>query len=270
MIVDQFFRVARLIARVRAAADERPLRRLAELEGAVVALGAPHVENRGRLVIGSGCQIGSRPVQTHLVVHRGATLRIGRDVQLAHGCGIACHSVIQIGDGSSLGAFTMVLDSDYHVPGDPLARAVPLAIEIGRNVRIGSHVTVLRGSHIGDGAIVEPGTVVSGEIPAGARVRGVPAQLVDERAGEARTHEDKTVSARVLRAAMRAFRLKAAPSLSDGPSQIAAWNSLGALSLLVAIEEEFGLALGEQEVKSVRRLEDLVTLLSRITTRTAA
>jgi len=269
MSAKQFELVSRLIARVQAVADARPLRRRAELCGPALALGAPHVENRGRLVIGAGFRVSSRPVQTHIVIHRGATLRIGNDVQLAHGCGIACHAGIQIGDNTQLGAFTMLLDSDYHVPGDRLARAVPLAIEIGRDVCIGGNVTVLRGSRIGDGAVIEPGTVVSGDIPAGARVRGVPARLVEDQEG-VRVSSDDSVAARVLRAAMRAFRLKTAPSLSDGPNQITAWNSLGALSLLVVIEEEFGHPLGEQEVQSVRQLGDLVTLLSRVTRRSAA
>lgn len=252
-------RLALWVTRAQSSLAARPLRKHAEVEAPCFALGAPWVENRGRISIGSGFHISSRPVQTHLVVHRGATLRIGHDVHVSHGCGIACHSLIQIGDRTQIGAFTMVLDSDYHVPGDPTAKAVPLPIEIGREVCIGSQVTILRGSRIGDHAIIEPGTVVSGDIPAGARVAGVPARLVlDPQQGE----KDGSVDTRVTRTAMRTFRLETPPSLNDGPEQINAWNSLGALSLLVSIEEEFGVSLSEQDVQSVRTLGDLVRLLS--------
>jgi acetyltransferase-like isoleucine patch superfamily enzyme len=249
-----------LLARTRAALAERPLRRSAVVADPLYVTAAPHIENAGRLEIGPGFSIVSSPVQAHIVVQRGATLLIGRGVSMAHGTGIACHSHIQIGDCTQIGAFTMLLDTDYHVPGNPTARAEPLPISIGHGVRIGSQVTILRGSRIGDGALIEAGTVVSGEIPAGARVAGVPARLVQEAAP---LDPGASLETRVAHVAMKAFRLQGPPSLSDGPAQISAWDSLGALSFLIGLEEEFGLTLGEKDAQSVRRLSDVVHLLGR-------
>lgn len=252
--------VGRLVAKTRTALVQRPLRRHAIVAEPLHVLGTPHIESMGRIEIGPGFSIVSSPVQAHIVVHRGASLWIGSGVSMAHGSGIACHSQIQIGDGTQIGAYTLLLDTDYHVPGNPTARAEPLPISIGRGVRIGSQVTILRGSRIGDGALIEAGTVVSGEIPAGARVAGVPARLVQESLPR---DLDASLEARVAHVAMKAFRLTGAPAMSDGPAQIAAWDSLGALSFLIGLEEEFGITLGEKDAQSVRQLSDVVHLLDR-------
>ena len=42
-----------------------------------------------------------------------------------------------------------------------------------------------------------------------------------------------------------------------GPDDFAAWDSLGSLRLLLAIEDEFGLRLAEQEMVRVRTVADL-------------
>ena len=49
------------------------------------------------------------------------------------------------------------------------------AIEIGAGARIGSRSMLNPGAVIGEGAEIEPGTVVYGEIPAGERWGGAPA-----------------------------------------------------------------------------------------------
>ena len=51
-------------------------------------------------------------------------------------------------------------------------------VAIGRNVWIGDKVTVLPGVHIGDGAIIGAGSVVTGDVPAYAVVAGNPARII--------------------------------------------------------------------------------------------
>ena len=55
---------------------------------------------------------------------------------------------------------------------------LPAPIHIGKSVWLGSHVTVLPGITIGDGAIVAAGAVVTKDVPAGTTVAGVPAQII--------------------------------------------------------------------------------------------
>lgn len=50
--------------------------------------------------------------------------------------------------------------------------------EIGNDVWIGAHVTLLEGVTIGDGAIVAAGAVVTRDVPAYAVVGGVPAKII--------------------------------------------------------------------------------------------
>lgn len=260
LLMTALMSLERRLTGARHARHARLIRRHARVDETLRVIGAPHVECSGLLEIGPHFVVHSLPVQTHLVIRRGAALQIGRDVHIAHGCGIACHSHIEIGDGTQLRPFVMVLDTDYHVPGDPTARPVPLPIKIGRGVRIGTQVTILRGSVIGDGAVIEPGSVVSGEVPAFSHVSGVPARLVVQET--AHGERGTSVEQRVIRVAMQAFRLQTEPSLDDGPNQIGAWNSLGALSLLVGLEEEFGCSFSEQDAQAVRTLGDIVRMLS--------
>jgi acyl carrier protein len=58
---------------------------------------------------------------------------------------------------------------------------------------------------------------------------------------------------------MQVLSLPSIPDASAGPEQIAQWDSLGALRLIVAIEDTFGIALGEDQMKAARSIRDLAT-----------
>lgn len=61
-------------------------------------------------------------------------------------------------------------DDDYTEP-----------VEIGNDVWIGSNVIVLRGVHIGNGAIIAAGAVVTKDVPEYTIVGGVPARTIKNR-----------------------------------------------------------------------------------------
>ncbi len=56
---------------------------------------------------------------------------------------------------------------------------------IGNDVWIGAHVTLMRGTHVGDGAVVATGSVVTKDVPPYAIVGGNPARLIRWRFAEA-------------------------------------------------------------------------------------
>lgn len=54
-------------------------------------------------------------------------------------------------------------------------------VVIGNDVWIGERVTILPGVHVGDGAILAAGSVITKDVPAYAIVAGVPAKLIKMR-----------------------------------------------------------------------------------------
>lgn len=219
--------------------------------------GRPYISNRGRLEIGADFHLQSRPALSHLVATAGGTIRVGDRVHISHGAAISAQSEVSIGDDTQIGSYVVVMDSDFHAIGDRTVMPPPLPVQIGKRVTIGHRVTILRGSNIGDDAHIASGSVVSGHVAAGTSVAGVPARPLTEKNTSAEGEGG------VLALAMKVFRLPALPKPGDGPDSIPGWDSLGALKLVLAIEDSFGVTLGEAELKSTRTLADLIAVLER-------
>ncbi|MFO0590952.1 MAG: hypothetical protein U0441_25640 [Polyangiaceae bacterium] len=226
--------------------------------------GLPFIENLGALTIGDDLDLASGPVRSHLVTGVRGVLEIGNHVTIGFGAAIAAEMRVQIGDGAHLGPMVMLLDSDYHVAGDSTAPPEASPIVIGPGAWLGEGVTVLRGATIGRGARVEAGSVVSGNVPEGAHVAGVPARVIKEppetatlpaQLSPAASEVPSSVEARVLRIAADVFVLPSLPALTDGPKTLPAWDSLGALRLLVSLEEAFSIRLPDGALAGARDLE---------------
>jgi acetyltransferase-like isoleucine patch superfamily enzyme len=54
-------------------------------------------------------------------------------------------------------------------------------VRIGNDVWIGTRAIILPGVHVGDGAIIGAGSVVTRDVPALAVVGGVPARVIKQR-----------------------------------------------------------------------------------------
>ena len=95
--------------------------------------------------------------------------------------GIFCTDAdIEIGSYSFVAHEVVLAD---HAAAAPLERngrhrARSENIRIGDNVWIGARAIILGGAVIGDDAVIGAGTLVAGEVPAGAVVAGNPARLV--------------------------------------------------------------------------------------------
>jgi acetyltransferase-like isoleucine patch superfamily enzyme len=142
-----------------------------------------------------GLSIGTRSVMegVQFAIGPNASLTVGDNCCFTNAI-LLCELDIRIGDRVLIGWNTTIADSDFH-PLDPAARiedaiaCSPLggernrpvidcrAVVIGSDVYIGPAVTILKGVTIGDGAWVEPGSLVTRSVPAGATVMGNPAQL---------------------------------------------------------------------------------------------
>lgn len=165
-------------------------------EGSWIA--SPGAFDRYRSTRDPGCALGDR-VQVHmgtaLTVEPDGQLLVGADSVLV-GAVIMCADRIELGaavtvsyrvtiadcDFHPVGAAARRADAEAHAPGgDPAGRRpwVTAPVRLGDRVSVGIGAMVLKGVDVGDDATVAPGAVVTRDVPAGARVGGNPARVVD-------------------------------------------------------------------------------------------
>ena len=109
------------------------------------------------------------------------TIRIGRCVLMSPGARISASDEIVIGDGVMMANGTYVTDSDWHSVYDRTARDDAVTpVQIGNNVWLGDHATVLKGVTIGENSVVAACSVVTRDVPANVIVAGNPARVVKE------------------------------------------------------------------------------------------
>jgi carbonic anhydrase/acetyltransferase-like protein (isoleucine patch superfamily) len=142
--------------------------------------GGPRIINYGYLSIGDDTRISSHVVVVELCTAQGAELRIGNGVHINYGVSLGATKSIRIGDRVRLGPYTRVVDSDFHDVYDRAQPAVPKPVVIDDDAWLGMHVIVLPGVHIGKGAVVGSGSVVTKDVPDFAVVGGVPAKVLRE------------------------------------------------------------------------------------------
>ena len=110
-----------------------------------------------------------------IVLFGGAVLSLGKDSFINSNCIIRCHNRISIGDQCAISHDFTVMDSNAHeLNGD----RTPKEVIIGNHVWIGTRVTILPGVHVGDGAIIAAGSVVTKDVESNTLVAGNPARQV--------------------------------------------------------------------------------------------
>jgi acetyltransferase-like isoleucine patch superfamily enzyme len=110
---------------------------------------------------------------------------------------LLCELELHIGNYVVIGWNATIADTDFHpiAPAERIADAIAcsplgkgrqrpkiprLPVVIEDDVWIGPNATILKGVHIGAGAFIEAGTLVTRDIPPRARVIGNPAQIIGE------------------------------------------------------------------------------------------
>lgn len=112
-------------------------------------------------------------------VDYGYNIRLGRSVFLNFNCVLLDVTQITIGDRTQIGPAVQIYAADH--PLDPALRSSNLEngkpVHIGANVWIGGGAIILPGITIGDDAVVGAGSIVTRDVPAGAKVVGNPARI---------------------------------------------------------------------------------------------
>jgi acetyltransferase-like isoleucine patch superfamily enzyme len=111
------------------------------------------------------------------------TTRIGNNVHF-NGMRISGVGEVTIGDNFHSGAECVIFSEVHDYEGEALpydATRIPRPVQIGDNVWLGQRVMVLGGVTIGDGAIIQAGSVVVRSIPPYAIAGGHPATVFGSR-----------------------------------------------------------------------------------------
>lgn len=127
-------------------------------------------EENGYIEIGDDCYLSN----TSLVSSQ--KISIGKRVFIAGGVTIADSDFHPLDPALRL-ADTIALSPIGDPKKRPLMRSKPVIIE--DDVWIGFNATILKGVHIGAGAVIHPGALVTEHVPAGATVAGNPAKPVN-------------------------------------------------------------------------------------------
>jgi acetyltransferase-like isoleucine patch superfamily enzyme len=248
MNMGQRLRLARTRWRLRACkhVGEEP-----RLHGRPDIYGAP-----GIIRVGDRFRLSSCPMRSHLVAGPDGVLEIGHDVSVAHGAAIAAYERVQIGDGTVIGPYVIIMDTNFHGgSGDQSVQHDCRPVIIGRDCRIGSRVTITRGASIGDGTEILAGSVVSSALPAGACAAGARARVIGD-AGQPDSQWDSAAAMLPL-LMMEALDIGTLPDADDLLSDIPGWHDPAVGRLVVAIEAQFGVQLRASTVNGATRVADL-------------
>ena len=215
----------------------------------------------GRIRIGDRFTLSSRPVVSHVHAGPEGTLDIGHDVSIAHGAAISAYEYVQIGDGTCIGPYLVLMDTNFHGrTGDQSVQHDTRPVIIGKACRIGSRVTITRGAKIGDGAEILAGSVVSSTIPAGACAGGAKARVLGY-AGEEACRWDG--AAAVLPELIReTLALDASPEVDTRVSALR-WTEARLRALVAAIEERFGTAVDPDVIRRASDLREIAAVIER-------
>lgn len=137
----------------------------------------PKVLNKGEIHIGNLVRIWSSVNQVRLSVGKGGKLTVGDNTRL-NGPTISVTGTVSIGKNCRIAPHVIIMDSDFHDVGDRLSAGKEGKIIIEDNAWVATRAMVLKSVHIGKGAVVAAGAVVTKDVPAYTIVGGIPAKVI--------------------------------------------------------------------------------------------
>lgn len=129
----------------------------------------------------AGMRIGTgTSIHTGLHLYDPTNIEIGKDTVIGEGAVLDGRGKIVIGSHVAFATGVMVYNSQHDIR-DPQFAAITKVVHIDDYVFIGPRAIILPGVHIGKGAVVGAGAVVTKDVPPGVVVGGVPAVQIGDR-----------------------------------------------------------------------------------------
>ena len=138
----------------------------------------PWVRNRGGNIFVESC---SFEAGVRIEVYPGGTLSIGKGTYLNRNVNIVVAESVRIGRGVKIGWDVVIMDTDLHGHSGQPSKTKPVVID--DNAWIGCRVLILKGVHIGAGAIIAAGAIVTKDVPPLAVVASPSASVLFTQTG---------------------------------------------------------------------------------------
>ena len=136
----------------------------------------------GHVELGDYCRFRDNVIMR---ADKGAKITFGTRSGVSNFCVIEATKLIQIGDATAMAEFCVLRDANHMVYGSDLHwRITPLLAEpivIGNNCFIGSRCYIMPGVTIGDGAVIQAGSIVTKNVGSYEVWAGMPARRVSHR-----------------------------------------------------------------------------------------
>ena len=128
---------------------------------------------------------GKKVIIPHTVyLNHPQNIFLGNNIMFRADCQLYGEGGIEIGDGTILAHAVEILSTNHNYDSEEL-KYIPFdeknickKVIIGKYVWVGAKVIILPGIHIGDGAVIAAGSVVTKDVPKYAVVGGNPARIL--------------------------------------------------------------------------------------------
>jgi maltose O-acetyltransferase len=118
-------------------------------------------------------------IQQNFHCDLGYNIHVGKNFRAGRNCTILDMAEVGIGDNCKIGPNVGIYTAGHTLnPVDRNKTCIAYPVAIGNNVQIGGNAMILAGITIGDNSIVEPGSIVTKDVPANVVVTGNPAKMV--------------------------------------------------------------------------------------------
>jgi acetyltransferase-like isoleucine patch superfamily enzyme len=130
------------------------------------------------IVIGKSVSIGPG---VNIIVKKGASFSVGDHTYFTSDSHMEVVHNVTIGSNCAISWGVTIIDDNHHqVLPEKKGSVKEKEVKIGDHVWIGCHVTILKGTVLGNNCIVAAGSIVKGKFPDNVLIAGNPAKIVKQ------------------------------------------------------------------------------------------